>query len=125
MSWREQRRAWREERRAAHHCYPYRGLFLGLTLVLLGGLFLVNQAGWITGGTWWQTLLIGLGVISIIDGLVFNRVTGNRWGFYGKFLAGAVLISTGTLFILGLSQWWPLILIFAGLALLIRSFWRN
>lgn len=123
--WREQRREWRKERREARHGFPFHGLFLGLVLVLLGVLFLLSQAGWVTGDAWWQSLLIGLGVISILNGMAYYHNPAYRWGSYGKFIVGIVMIIIGTLFILGSSQWWPVALIVAGIAFLIRFFWRR
>lgn len=124
--WREQRRIWRHQRRENRRSmYPLHGLFLGLTLILLGTLFFLNQTGFISGNVWWQSLLIGLGAIFIIDGTVhyFNPVY--SWASYGKFIAGIVLILTGSLFILGFGQWWPLLLVVAGVSLLIRIFWNK
>lgn len=123
--WHEERRAWRQERREARYRYPFHGLFLGLTLVLLGVLFGMNQAGWLTGGAWWQSLLIGLGVISIINGVVHYRHPDYRWGSYGKFIAGIILILIGTLFLVGFSQWWPVVLVVAGVAVLLRFAFRR
>jgi hypothetical protein len=119
-NWREQRHELRRERREARYRYPFRGLFLGLTLVLLGTLFMLHQFGWMIGVAWWQSLLVGLGIIFIIDGLVRYWSTEYRWGFYGKLVVGTVLILIGTLFILGFSQWWPLALIVAGIALVFQ-----
>jgi hypothetical protein len=120
--YREERRAWRRERREARYLFPFRGMFLGLLLVLLGVLFALDQAGWITGGAWWQYLLIGLGAILIINGLV--RYRAYRWGSYTAFTFGIILVFIGALFMLGFSQWWPAVLIAAGAILLLRFFWR-
>ena len=123
--WREDRRHWRHEMREQRHRWPFRGLFWGPTLVLLGVLFLCNQAGWITGDTLGQSLLIGLGVIAIINGVVHYRHPGFRPGAFGKFIAGIVLILVGALLLAGVSQWWPVALIVAGAAFLLRFFWRQ
>jgi hypothetical protein len=122
--WRDERRAWRRERREARYRFPSHGLFWGLTLVLLGALFLMDQAGWISGGTWWQALLIGLGVIWVIGGLVRYQAGAFRWRGYGSVTFGVILILVGTLFLLGFSHWWPLILIVAGIVFLFRFFRR-
>lgn len=122
--WREERRKWREEMREYRHRFPYHGLFWGLTLVLLGVLFLLNQTGTIVGDAWWQSLLIGLGIIWIINGIVHYRSPGYRWGSWGKFVTGIVLILIGALFMVGMSEWWPVVLIVAGAAFLLRFFWR-
>ena len=123
--WRDERREWRRARREARHEFPFHGLFPGLILVLLGTIFLLNQVGWISGDTWWQSLLIGLGVIWIVNGLTHYHYPAYRWGSYGKFVTGIIFIAVGTLFIIGFSQWWPLVLIGAGIAVLLRFFWRR
>ena len=40
-----------------------------------------------------------------------------------KPLAGVVLIAIGVLVILGLTHWWPVILIGVGIVILLRFFW--
>ncbi len=122
--WREARRQWREEMRKNRQHFPH-GLGFGLTVLLLGVLFLLNQLGVVSGDRWWQSLLIGLGGICIINGVAHLVSPGYRWRSYGLFVCGLVLAAAGTLFIVGLGQWWSLALIFAGLALLLRFFWRR
>lgn len=123
QDWREQRREWREKMREARHNRPFRGLFGGLVLILLGGLFLANQQGWISGNAWWQWLLIGLGVISIINGLVQYRAPEYHHSRRHKFVWGTVLIILGVIFLLGFSQWWPIVLIGAGIAIMLGGIW--
>jgi hypothetical protein len=123
--WREERWAWRREMREHRHRFPFHGLFFGLGLVLLGVLFLLNQTGAITGDTWWQALLIGLGSISIVDGLVRYNYPEFRYGIYGKIVCGVILILIGILLLVGFSEWWPVVLIVAGVAFLFRFTWRR
>jgi Flp pilus assembly protein TadB len=40
-----------------------------------------------------------------------------------KPLAGVVLIVIGVLLILGLTHWWPIILIGVGIVIILRFFW--
>ncbi|MGD0794187.1 MAG: DUF5668 domain-containing protein [Dehalococcoidales bacterium] len=122
--WREERREWRRAWKEERRRLPCHGLFWGLGLLLLGVLLLLNQAGWVSGDTWWQSLLIGLGAISVVNGVAHYRSPAYRWGSYGKFVFGAILILVGVLLMLGISQWWPAVLIVAGIALLGRFFWR-
>ena len=123
--WREERHHWHMEMREQRHRWPFRGMFCGLPLVLLGVLFLLNQTGAITGDTWWQSLLIGLGGISIIDGLVRYFTKSFPWGIFGKIVGGIVMIIIGALLMAGLSEWWPIVLIVAGVAFMSRFFWRR
>jgi hypothetical protein len=68
------------------------GLLPGLILILLGVLFLLNNAGRLPEDDWWQYFLVGLGVIFIIEAWVqyVNNRTG--WPKFGRILAGLVLI---------------------------------
>jgi hypothetical protein len=121
--WREERRQWRHDVREARHHWPFHGVFCGLTLVLFGVLFLLNQTGALVGDMWWQVLLIGLGALSILNGLARYFFPGYRWGIFGKILAGIVLILIGALFMAGMSEWWPVIIILAGVLVISRVFW--
>jgi hypothetical protein len=120
---RKERRRWRVECRAARCRLPFHGMLGGSILLLLGILLLLNQAGSLSGDTWWQTLLIGMGGLFIINGLICYRLPILRFSSYGKFVAGTVLILIGTLSILGFSQWWPIVLIVIGVAMLLRFLW--
>lgn len=123
QDWREQRWQWRKKMREERRSRPFHNLFGGLVLILLGGLFLFNQQGWITGGAWWQWLLVGLGVISIVTGLVNYHGEEYRHSRRHKFIWGAVLIALGALFLGGFTTWWPAILIGAGISVLAGGIW--
>jgi hypothetical protein len=100
------------------------GLFWGLLLILIGALFYANNMGWLTG-EWWQYFLVGLGGILIIDAAVRFFTKTFRWGIYGRFIAGIILIFLGLAFLFGWSQWWPLVLIAVGLAILVGAIVRR
>lgn len=123
--WREARLAWRREIREQRYRFPFHGLIWGLGLVLAGVLFLLNQTGTLTGDTWWQSLLIGLGVISILNGIIRFNNPEFHWSFYSKIVCGVVLILVGSLLMAGFSQWWPVVLIVAGVLFLLRFTWRR
>jgi hypothetical protein len=123
--WREQRREWRQQMREARRRDPWHGLFFGLLLVLMGGLFLSTQQGWIAGDIWWKYFLIGMGGLFILDGLVHYTNPDFRYSVFGKFVAGGILVLIGLFFIFNYTNWWPIVLIAAGCALLLRVVFRR
>lgn len=125
--WRDNRREWRENRREWRHQWrgsdPFRGLFPGLVLVLLGViLFLSNRGTLSWGDTGWQFFLIGLGGIFLLDGLVHYAW---RRGGAGRFIPGIILVLVGAAFLIGFSDWWPLILVGVGVAILLGMLFRQ
>ncbi len=125
QDWREQRREWRDRRREERHRDPFRGLFWGLLLIMLGIIFFVWQQGWASGDNWWHYLLIGLGVIFLINGLVHFRSPGYRHFSYGQFIPGVVLLLVGLAFLVGFDQWWPIVLIGVGVVILLNFAFRR
>lgn len=112
---------WRGRRHRGHRG----GLLWGPLLILLGVLFLAANSGWISGDRWWQYFLVGLGVIFLIDALVYYASPGYRRGSSGRIIPGVGLIFIGLAFIYGWSQWWPLVLIAAGVAILFTVLLRR
>jgi hypothetical protein len=121
-AWREERRAWHWEHREALR--PFRHMFSGLVLILLGVLFLLDQQGILTGSQWWQWFLVGLGGIFVINSIVYYR-SPFRWRAYGKLIAGIILITIGVLFLAGASHWWPIALLVAGACFIGRFIWHT
>jgi hypothetical protein len=115
-------RNWRDTRRERRRGDPLRGLFWGLLLILLGVLLFGSTQGWLEGDRWWQYFLIGLGGIFLVDALGHAFTPSYRYSNFGRIFAGIVLILIGVAYVFGFSQWWPLILIAAGVAILL-SFW--
>jgi hypothetical protein len=102
------------------------GLTGGLVLILLGALFLLVQADrlGLTWANWWMYFLVGLGAILILTGLLGLR---DRPGesLRGRFIGGLVLVIVGAVNILGVTTWWPAILVVVGLALVISAFFNR
>lgn len=101
---------------------PWRGLFWGLLLILLGVLFLADLQGWLDNDTWWQYLLIGMGIIFLIDGVVHYFTSEPREPSFGRFIPGVILLFVGIAFVYGLDRWWPIALIAGGLVILLSLF---
>jgi uncharacterized membrane protein HdeD (DUF308 family) len=104
---------------------PWGGLFWGLLLIMIGLIFFAQEQGWISSETWWHYLLIGLGVIFIIDGLVRTWGSEYRRESLGRFIPGIILLFVGLAFLFSFAQWWPLILIGVGVVILLSFLFRR
>ncbi len=109
-------------------CWPrdsWPGINAGLILVLLGVLFFLSSRGTIGRGDWWKYFIIGLGSLFLIEVVgsfirpVYRRVK------FGKLVAGLILISIGFASLTGIGNWWPLVLIAVGLAVLVNALFRR
>ncbi len=93
----------------------------GLFFLLIGGLLLAENQGWLNGG-WWSYFGIGLGCIFVI-GFLARYFTGNSLGkSLGGLIIGLALIFISAAFLSGFGEWWPLAFLFIGLFFLIRAF---
>ncbi len=120
--WKEERRTKRYEMRKQD---PLRGLLPGLILILLGVLLFFATQDFLSWNIWWQYLLIGLGVIFIIDGLVHYVNPAYRDIAFGRFIPGVILLFIGIAFVFGFGQWWPLVLIAVGIIILLNLLFRR
>jgi hypothetical protein len=104
---------------------PIGGLLPGLILILLGVLFFLASRGTISWNIWWQYLLIGLGIIFLLDSLAHYLNPALRSSAFGRLIPGIILFFIGIAFIYGWSQWWPLALIAAGIIIIISVVFRK
>lgn len=98
------------------------GIGWGLFLILVGGLFLVNNRGWLQEATGWSYFAIGLGAILVIGFFVrYFGTLANRWSGAGGLAAGLALIFVGLASLYGFSEWWPLVLLAIGIGCLVKG----
>ena len=92
----------------------------GLFFILIGGLFLAQNQGWLNGG-WWAYFAIGLGCIFII-GFLARYFNGSSWAkSLGGLVLGVAMVFIGISFLFGFGEWWPLALLFVGIVFLIKA----
>jgi hypothetical protein len=116
--WRAARYAERAERRAARWANPMHGLWLGLMLILVAVLSLPGVTGGMTGDQLAATWLLGIGGVFIVDGVV-RRCQSNLF-CASRLAIGVALGIAGGLVLLGLAEWWPLVLLGLGIVILLR-----
>lgn len=95
-------------------------MFPGLIIIWLGlSLFLREQGIVISNSDWWAYFLLGLGIIFLFDAFVRMIGQPDNQPFMGKLIAGVVLASIGASGVIGLKNWWPLILIGVGVIIIL------
>ncbi|MBN1155532.1 hypothetical protein JXB12_11500 [candidate division KSB1 bacterium] len=90
-------------------------IWLGLTLFLM-------KIGLIYDGDWWSCLLVGLGIILLIESFIKMSDPKYKAPFTAKLLGGLVLVAIGSGGIYGLDRWWPLIIIAVGIGLVVTTY---
>lgn len=98
---------------------PVSGVTGGLTLIFLGVLFLLTINDVIDWSDWWAYLLVGLGVILIIEVAAKAFLPSYRHFSGGKLVIGCILVVLGASNIYGITRWWPVVLIVAGIAVIL------
>jgi len=88
----------------------------GAILIWLGITFYLQQIGYFTGN-WWAFLIVGIGIILIIQGLLlYSR---HKRVIIGPLIGGGVLVLVGLSFLYNyVGDIWPLILVVVGIAVL-------
>ncbi|MBC7185506.1 MAG: hypothetical protein H5U38_00575 [Calditrichaeota bacterium] len=98
------------------------GVVSGLAIVWLGIVFLLDRRGVLAPGVGWVWyFLFGLGVILLLEVIARHVLPQYRQRSAGRLVAAVALMAIGAWQITGLGEWWPLLLIAAGLVLIVGS----
>jgi hypothetical protein len=108
-----------------HHHRGISGIGAGVFLLLLGILLFLANQGILAWDKWWQFLIIGLGIIFLVDSLVRYQKDSAREVRIGELIAAIILIGVGIAFLVGNATWWPLVIILVGVAIIISGLLRK
>jgi hypothetical protein len=100
-------------------------LFFGLTIIWLGVSFLLREHNFLYHSNWWTYFVFGLGIIFIAEAIVRMIRPEFKRPYLGKMIAGSILVALGASNIYGMQDWWPVILIVAGAAIILLTFQRK
>ena len=97
----------------------------GLILVWLGVCFLL-----ITNGPWhwddlWRYFLGGMGVIFLLEVGVRAVIPEYRRPMLGKIVMSVIFMAIGFGGLVGIENWWPLILVVVGIAIIVGVLTRS
>jgi O-antigen/teichoic acid export membrane protein len=100
------------------------GFLPGFILILLGGLFLLSQAGYLAG-EWWQYFLVGMAVIVFLEtGMRVKAAVPLRMKLV-RIISAILLIAGGVLFLFDPNDWWPWVLIVIGIVSILLFLWAR
>jgi len=100
---------------------PLSKAFGGLVLIVLGVSLLLAVEGIIPMDKWWALFVAGLGIVFLIDSALRYFIPEYKRPITGRVFAGLLLLAIGVSFLLGITEWWPVILIIIGVWLIIRA----
>jgi hypothetical protein len=96
----------------------------GVVIILVGVLLFLASQGILSWDTWWQYLILGIGIILLVDSVIRYPQEGSAGFRFGRLIAGIVLIGVGAAFLLGSVAWWPLIIVVVGVVVVIVALLR-
>jgi hypothetical protein len=108
-----------------HYHNGISGIGGGVFLILLGTLLFLASQGILAWDKWWQFLIIGVGIILLVDSLIRYRRQSALEFRVGRLIAAIVLIGVGVAFLLGNVVWWPLVIILIGVAIIVGGLLRR
>jgi hypothetical protein len=99
------------------HKDPLGGILFGAIVILAGVLLFVDHQYYLEGGWFWW-FLAGIGVIFLIEAMVRYAMPEYRRPIGGKLVAAVILLAIGASNIYGLEDWWPVLIIVAGIVII-------
>ncbi|MDY6893610.1 MAG: hypothetical protein SVO26_07885 [Chloroflexota bacterium] len=103
---------------------PLSGIFFGLIVVLVGVFLALASMNIISWAIWWAYLLAGVGVVLIVEAIIRYASPTQRRPVFVRLLVGLILIAIGGSNIAGLENWWPLLIIIVGAAIVLYGITR-
>jgi len=93
----------------------------GLILIWLGITFFLTTSNYITWSSWWAYFLLGLGVIFLLRAVIVYASNRRKGLVLGPAIAGTILMVVGIASILNITNWWWLILVALGIAIVVMA----
>lgn len=107
-----------------HHRDRTSAVLGGVIIILVGVLLFLASWGILSWDTWWQYLILGIGIILLIDSVIRYPQQGSAGFRFGRLIAAIVLIGVGAAFLLGSVAWWPLIIVVVGVVVVVVALLR-
>jgi hypothetical protein len=93
----------------------------GLILLWLGVSYLLRQNNYISRGNWWSVFTVGVGLLLVARGILFYTQKSNWQAASGMIAGGLILALISIASYMGVSDWWPFIIILIGVFVIIGA----
>ena len=103
---------------------PTNIVLVGFILIVLGLTLYLALTKIILWEKWWTYFLIGLGVAFILTAILKIVVVANHAQALGYMIGGIIILFVGVQTMIGVKEWWPLILVAIGIAIVIHGLTR-
>ena len=90
-------------------------------MIWLGITFFLTTSNYIAWSQWWAYFILGLGAIFLLRAAIVYASNRRKGLVVGPAIAGLVLIVVGLASILNVTNWWWLILIALGVAIVVMA----
>lgn len=98
---------------------PLGGFLGGFILILLGVVYIAR--GYLPDpDTWFAWFIAGIGVLFFIKAGLHSVKPEWKKPVTGELIAGVMLLFVGGASVLGFEEWWPLVIVAAGVILIIK-----
>jgi hypothetical protein len=107
-----------EKGEGKYHRDPLGGVFVGLVLLTIGGIYLA-RAQLPNPELWWAWVILGIGIVFLLEaGVRYSRPEWRR-PVFGRIMLGIILIILGGSLVYGVEISWAVILIGIGAIMLV------
>lgn len=109
-----------EHREEKWHRDPLGGVFFGLLLIVIAGIYLFRAQLPLGEELWWAWIIIGIGCVFIIESAVRTIKPEYRRPSFGRAIWGIIFIAVGSWFVYGrASNFLSILIIAVGVIILI------
>lgn len=95
------------------------GIMLGVIFIIAGVLIYANEQNYIDNWFWW--LVFSIGIVLLVEVFIRLNVAQYKKPIISPLIWGVVLVSFSSSQIYGFEDWWPLILVGVGSAIIFNS----
>ncbi len=99
---------------------PLSGIITGIIFILAGSFIYADNQGYLFSGWFWW-LIFSMGLVFLIEAVIRATIVQFKKSFHASVIWGAILTTIGANQLFDIGNWWPLILVFIGIIIILSS----